>query len=178
MNSTTTAQLCASKFCKAVGERLKSLNLFFILLFVSCGGWRRLTGRRRRLFREIEMVVTSRSRQIFRFRRSGKPGMPTRTFNMYYNEITAINFVSQESRMSLINARKNRVHWPVHHSPPQFWVFKAALFISICLKIRERIMQRIRSDLGRHMFTPRVLMDRKPPLKSRARQTQSVYKKN
>jgi len=70
VNSATTAQLCASKFFKAVGERLTSLNLFFILLFVSCGGWRRLTGRRRRLFREIEMVVTSRSRQIFRFRRS------------------------------------------------------------------------------------------------------------
>jgi len=26
-------------------------------------------------------------------------------------------------------------------------------------------MQRIGSDLGRHMFTPRVLMDRKPPFK-------------
>jgi len=68
VNSTTTAEFCASKFFKAVGEHLISLNLFFILLFVSCGGWRRLTGRRRRLFREIEMVVTSRSRQIFRFR--------------------------------------------------------------------------------------------------------------
>ena len=32
--------------------------------------------------------------------------------NMHHDEITAINLVSQESRMSFINARKNRVHWP------------------------------------------------------------------
>jgi len=65
------------------------------------------------------------------------------------DEITAINFVSQESHMSLINARKNRVHRPeseVHHSP-QFFLFKAALFISTCLQIlrENNAKDRIRS---------------------------------
>jgi len=69
---------------------------------------------------------------------------------MHHDEITSINFVSQESRMSLINARKKKEHWPesvVPHSPPQFLVFKAALIISICLQIlrENNAKDRIRS---------------------------------
>jgi len=94
--------------------------------------------------------------------------MLLRTFNMHHDEITAINFVSQESRMSLINARKNRVHWPeseVHHSPPQFFVFKAALFISICLQIlrENNAKDRIRS-WKIYVYTT-SFVDRNPPFK-------------
>src|SRR6188768_3511169 len=94
--------------------------------------------------------------------------MLLRTFNMHHDEITAINLVSQESRMSLINAQKNRVHWPgseVHHSPPQFFVFKAALFISICLQIlrENNAKDRIRS-WKIYVYTT-SFVDRNPPFK-------------
>jgi len=46
-----------------------------------------------------------------------------------------------------------------------FWYSRPPWSLVYACKFWERIMQRIGLDLGRHMFTTRVLMGRKPPFK-------------
>ena len=116
-NSTfeVRTRYCTILFNSARGDL--SVNLFFILLFQSCGGRRRLTSLRGRLFREIEMVVTSRSPQIFRFRHSANLACSCglRICTMTRSIPSILSAMSQRT--------KNRIHWPeseLHHSPPQF----------------------------------------------------------
>jgi len=114
------------------------------------------------------MVVTSRSRQIFRFRHSANLACSCGLLICTTTRSLPSILSGKESRMSLINARKNRVHWPkseVHHSPSQFFVFKTALFISICLQIlrENNAKDRIRSWKTYVYITS--LMGRKRPLK-------------
>ena len=96
------------------------------------------------------MVDTSRSCQIFRFRHSANLACSCGLLICSTTRSLPSILSAKESRMSLINARKNRVHWPkseVHHSPPRIFFFKTALFISICLQIlrENNAKDRIRS---------------------------------
>jgi len=110
------------------------------------------------------MVVTSRSRQIFRFRHAANLACSCGLLIC----TTTRSILSAKNHACHSSMHEKRVHWPeseVHHSPPQFFVFKAALFISICLQIlrENNAKDQIRS-WKIYVYTT-SFVDRNPPFK-------------
>jgi hypothetical protein len=66
----------------------------------------------------------------------------------------------------------------VFHISAQYFVFKMPGSLVYACKFLDDLMQKIRLDPRKHLFTSHILMGQKPPLKSWACQTQLLHKKS
>ena len=156
--STTTTTLWASKSCPVVCTYLINRNIFIILLLYSCGRWQRLSGCLRWLFQEIEMLITSKSHPTVRYWEG----------ECYWCRPLVFIFDQPKIMLVTVSGQKLKIHWTVNkvlHISAQFLYLKSPCLLVCACKILESLMQRIRLDLRKHMYTSCILMGQKPPFK-------------